>query len=73
MAKLPADAPLDSQEFQAVIAGLHAGPPPDGQDYLKDAFSHYQQQRHEQEPSTRAAWILLGNLKIGLHEQTRLQ
>ncbi|NUM76583.1 hypothetical protein HUU40_19640, partial [candidate division KSB1 bacterium] len=48
-------------------------PPPEGQDYLKEAFAYYQQQRHEADPTIRAAGILLANLKIGLHEQTRLQ
>ncbi|MBX2992310.1 MAG: hypothetical protein KF749_14255 [Bacteroidetes bacterium] len=30
-------------------------------------------QRYESDPAARAAWMLLANLKIGLHEQTRLQ
>ncbi len=73
MAMVPADAREDSPEFLAFAAGLRPGPPPDGQDYLREAFAHYQQQRREADASARAAWILLANLKIGLHEQTRLQ
>ena len=70
---VPIDAREDSPEFVAFAAGLAPGPPPDGQDLLKEAFAHYQRQRSEPDPTARASWILLANLKIGLHEQTRLQ
>jgi hypothetical protein len=73
LATVPADAPVDSPEFSAFAAGLRPGPAPDGQDLLKEAFGCYQRQRHEIDPGARAAWILLANLKIGCHEQTRLQ
>jgi hypothetical protein len=73
MATVPIEADVNSPEFAAFAAGLRPGPPPDGQDLLKDAFTHYQQQRIENDKSARAAWILVANLKIGLHEQTRLQ
>ena len=73
MAMVPVDASEESLEFQTFSAGLRPGPPPDGQDLLREAFSHYQAQRRETDPGARAAWILLANLKIGLHEQTRLQ
>ncbi len=73
MAMVPVDAPLDSEEFRKFAAELRPGAPPEGQDYLKEAFAHYQQQRREADPANRAGAILLANLKIGLHEQTRLQ
>ncbi len=73
LATVPADAAIGGEAFREFAAGLTAGPPPDGQDFLRDAFSSYQQQRHETDPTTRAALLLLANLKIGLHEQTRLQ
>ena len=73
IAKVPVDATEESPEFLACAAGLRPGPPPDGQDLLREAFAHYQRQRREPDPGARAAWILLANLKIGLHEQTRLQ
>ncbi len=73
LATVPADARPDSAEYPAFAAGLRPGPPPDGQDYLRDAFAHYQQQRFESDAALRAGWILLANLKIGLHEQIRLQ
>jgi hypothetical protein len=73
LSTVPADAREDSPEFNAFASGLRPGPPPDGQDLLKEAFACYQRQRHESDPGVRAARILLANLKIGCHEQTRLQ
>ena len=73
MATVPVDAAEDSPDFLAFAAGLRLGQPPDGQQYLREAFAHYQRQRRESDPGARAAWILLANLKIGLHEQMRLQ
>ena len=73
LATVPVDARPDSAACRAFAAGLRAGPPPEGQDYLREAFAHYQQQRFESDAALRAGWILLANLKIGLHEQTRLQ
>jgi hypothetical protein len=73
MAAVPLAAREDSPEFLAFAAGLRPGPPPDGQDLLREAFGHYQRQRGETDPGARASWILLANLKIGLHEQARLQ
>src|SRR5262245_18055408 len=73
IATVRVDAAEDSPEFLEFAAGLRPGPPPDGQTYLREAFAHYQHQRHESDAGARAAWILLANLKIGLHEQMRLQ
>src|SRR6185295_18124072 len=38
MAAVPVDAREDSPEFLAFVNGLRPGPPPDGQDLLKEAF-----------------------------------
>ncbi len=73
LATVPADAREDSPEFAAFAAGLRPGAPPDGQDLLREAFACYQQPRQETDPGARVAWTLLANLKIGCHEQTRLQ
>ena len=73
LAQVPPEATPDSEAFAAFAAQLRPGDPPEGQQLLREAFAHYQQQRLESDPATRAAWVLLGNLKIGLHEQTRLQ
>jgi hypothetical protein len=71
--QVPADATPESPAFTAFAAQLRPGEAPDGQQLLREAFAHYQQQRQELDPAARAAWTLLANLKIGLHEQTRLQ
>jgi len=47
LAAVPPDASESSPEFLAFAAHLSSGPPPDGQDYLRDAFAHYQRQRRE--------------------------
>ncbi len=73
LAAVPAEARPDSPPLRAFVKEFRSGPPPDGQDYLKEAFTHYQQQRQEADKAAQAAWVLLANLKIGLHEQTRLQ
>ena len=52
---------------------MHPGPPPDGQQYLRQALSHYQTARAEPDARRRAQLRLLGNLEIGFHEQMRLQ
>ena len=69
----PADAPVQSPAVIVFLDGLRPGDPPDGQAYLRRAFSHYQQQAHEADPPTQAGLVLLANLCIGLHEQMRLQ
>lgn len=67
-------AALERGEDLAVfLAPLRSGPPPDGQDGLRRAFTCYHRQRDERDPATRRALVLLANLEIGRHEQTRLQ
>jgi hypothetical protein len=73
MAAVPPDAGDGSPELLAFLSHLRPGPPPDGQDYLRDAFADYQRQRREPDAQVRAARMLLANLRVGLHEQTRLQ
>ena len=64
---------LNEPRFDRFIARLRPGDPPDGQRYLRQAFSHYEQMRVEPDAKARAELALLANLEIGLHEQTRLQ
>lgn len=73
LATVPAAARPGSAAFDAFAATLRPGPPPDGQQYLKDAFAHYQEQRQAPDEAMRPGWGLLANLEIGLHEQIRLQ
>lgn len=52
---------------------LRPGPPPGGQEQLSGAFKFYYKAFFETEIKTRDELILLANIKIGFHEQTRLQ
>jgi hypothetical protein len=68
-----ADLPAESADLAAFVDGLRPGEPPEGQRYLRQAFARYQRQRFEPDPDRRAELVVLANLEIGLHEQTRLQ
>jgi hypothetical protein len=52
---------------------LRPGEPPDGQRYLRQAFRRYYQAHFEADVRTKAELLLLANLEIGFHAQTRLQ
>ena len=70
---LPGGQP-DHQKIALFCEQLRSGGPPDGQIYLRQAFIHYGQALLETSGSkARAELILLANLEIGFHEQTRLQ
>lgn len=60
-------------ELAVFLAGLRPGDAPEGQDYLRRAFTHYAAALETADPVARAELVLLSNLMIGLHEQTRLQ
>jgi hypothetical protein len=64
---------VDSAEFVRFLDGFAPGEPPDGQHYLRQAFIRYQLQHAESDRKRRAELIVLANLEIGMHEQTRLQ
>ena len=69
---------LDDQEpeqakIDAFCQQLRDGEPPEGQRYLRRAFRHYYQARFTPDQKARAELILLANLEVGFHEQTRLQ
>ena len=64
---------FDAGALASFVAGLRDGEPPHGQRYLRQAFSHYYGARFETDPLVRAQLVLLANLEIGFHEQTRLQ
>jgi hypothetical protein len=63
----------DGQTLEDFCAALRPGDPPEGQHYLRRAFTHYFLARAEVDATHRAQWLLLANLEIGFHEQTRLQ
>lgn len=72
-ADLQTDSTPDPEHLAAFLAPLRAGDPPDGQGYLKQAFTHYYASFFEADAKLRAELLLLANLEIGFHEQTRLQ
>ena len=63
----------DGAALDAFCAGLRPGDPPDGQHYLRAAFARYYDARFEPDAGRRAQLLLLANVEIGFHEQTRLQ
>jgi len=67
------DKTFDADNLDRFCAALRPGDPPDGQQYLRQAFSRYYRAFFEPDAKTRAEMILLANLEIGFHEQTRLQ
>lgn len=67
------DPELDDDKIARFCEDLRPGEPPDGQSYLRQAFSHYSQALFEDDHKTRAELLLLANIEIGFHEQTRLQ
>jgi hypothetical protein len=66
-------AAFDADTLARFVERLRPGEPPDGQRYLRQAFARYYRARFETDPVTRAQLVLLANLEIGFHEQTRLQ
>jgi hypothetical protein len=63
----------DATATAAFCDGLRLGDPPDGQRLLREAFAAYGDACRAPNDGARASLVLLGNLLIGLHEQTRLQ
>src|SRR5919107_1646064 len=70
---VPSDAGADSPRLRAFLDGLRPGEPPDGQRYLSQAFTRYARAAATTDEHARAQLLLLANLEIGMHEQTRLQ
>lgn len=67
------DAIFAQEHIDAFILGLKPGEPPEGQRYLRQAFGRYYRALFADDPKERAELMLLANLEIGFHEQTRLQ
>lgn len=71
--EVPPGAGTDSAQLGAFLDGLRPGEPPDGQRYLRQAFARYARAASISDERARAQLLLLANLEIGMHEQTRLQ
>lgn len=63
----------DIEKIAGFCAALRPGDPPEGQQYLRQAFSHYYAAMFEADAKARAELLLLANIEVGFHEQTRLQ
>jgi hypothetical protein len=67
------DQTFNRDHLDAFCRNLRPGPPPDGQDYLMQAFTRYYASFFEENEQSCAEMRHLANLEIGFHEQTRLQ
>lgn len=67
------DRAFDAEKIARFGMALKPGDPPDGQRYLKQAFERYYRAFFEPDQKKKAESVLLANIEIGFHEQTRLQ
>ena len=67
------DPAYDAEKIAKFCEELRPGEPPDGQRYLRQAFEHYYRALFDVVEKSRIELLLLANLEIGYHEQTRLQ
>jgi len=65
--------PPDDAVVEEFCDELRPGEPPDGQRYLRQAFRCYSQALIEADAKRKCELMLLANVEIGFHEQTRLQ
>jgi hypothetical protein len=63
----------DARALDNFMTALRPGDPPAGQQLLRDAFSAYRSAIADDNGAARSQLMFLGNLLIGMHEQTRLQ
>jgi hypothetical protein len=67
------DLTYNAENITHFIEQLRPGDPPEGQQYLRQAFLHYYQALFTSNEKACNELLLLANLEIGFHEQTRLQ
>ncbi len=67
------DTVYDANKIAGFCNTLKPGDPPNGQRYLQQAFNRYYQAFFEPDKKKKAELMLLANIEIGFHEQTRLQ
>ncbi len=63
----------DPARLAQFLVGVAPGPPPDGQELLSEAFTHWTAARRAPSLKGKHELVLLGNLKAILHEHHRLQ
>jgi len=67
------DTRPDPGNIERFVADLRPGEPPEGQGLLRRAFGHYYLALFEPDAKSVLELLLLANLEVGWHEQTRLQ
>ena len=67
------DGVFDAAKIEGFCAALREGDPPEGQRYLRRAFSHYYRALFTTDAKEQAELMLMANIEVGFHEQTRLQ
>ena len=67
------DSEPDQDKLDRFCAALRQGEPPDGQRYLRQAFTRYYRSFFVADAKEHAELLLCANIEIGFHEQTRLQ
>ncbi len=67
------DQERDDDSIDRFCEGLRKGDPPWGQSQLRKAFTALYRGKFESDPKRRAEYVLAANLRIGYHEQARLQ
>ena len=63
----------DDAAIESFLGRFRPGDPPEGQRLLGDAFRDYHRARRLADPKPRAQRMFLANVRVGVHEQTRLQ
>ncbi len=67
------DTVYNDASITSFINSLKDGPPPEGQAYLQSAFRRYYKSLFESDSNKKSEAMLMANIEIGYHEQTRLQ
>lgn len=67
------DVQPDEAKLEDFCVALSPNEPPEGQRYLRQAFTRYYRALFVDDLKLRAELLLCANLEIGFHEQTRLQ
>ncbi|MDP8925179.1 MAG: hypothetical protein M3O34_20235 [Chloroflexota bacterium] len=74
IAQFDGDAALDREKLDQLLGRFAPGPTSEGgQDLLRSAFASFVHALFAQDEKAKAELILLANVQVGLHEQTRLQ
>lgn len=68
-----AEGDLNPKNINIFCERFKPGNPPEGQQFLKDAFASYAEAYHEEDPKAKTELIHYANILIALHEQQQVQ